>query len=127
MNELTRNKKEERLFKVAVVLVGALFIVGLYLLFPQVFAEDDQGNTATIIKLIVKIFKITAIIAGVILIIAGAFKYGMAHANNNGPDEQSARGMIVGGVVLTLLFSLIITDDVVNELISMINKETTTK
>ena len=54
MNELTRNKREERLFKVAVVAVGALFIVGLYLLFPQVFAEDDQGNTATIIKLIVK-------------------------------------------------------------------------
>lgn len=117
-------KRKEMMFNVGTICIGALFILGLYMLFPSVFAADDTP-TKTVINIIVKIFRVTAVISGVVLILVGAFKYGMAHANENGPDEQKARGMIIGGIVLTLLFSIIITDNVINQLVGIIDAQNT--
>lgn len=116
-------KRKEMMFNVGTICIGALFILGLYMLFPSVFAAEDDTPTKTVINIIVKIFRVTAVISGVVLILVGAFKYGMAHANENGPDEQKARGMIIGGIVLTLLFSIIITDNVINQLVGIIEKQ----
>lgn len=121
MENLTKTEKREKMVYNILTATALLALpLILYLIMPHAFAET---NASKVINVIVKVFRVTAIIAGVILILWGLFSFGMAHANQNGPDEAKARGMIIGGVVLTLLFGFIVSNGLIDDLIKVVDDE----
>ena len=86
-------------------------------LMPCLVRADAQSLMEMAIKIIAKLI----IASGVIFFVLGLVKWGMAHADGDGPAQNKAAGMIVAGVTLFAL-SIILTN-VAPELAS--NIETT--
>lgn len=101
-----------------IALIGVLLAVGLFMLFPH--ADAANANATTVINLIVKVLKFIAITVGVIFVLVGIFKFSIAHANEQGPEQQKAIMMMATGLILILLFTLVVTQDVVTNLVNMI-------
>lgn len=98
-----------------VVVLGALALIGMLLFFQPVFAVGgqigvnqntaDMGQTGaqSMFTMILNIVCTIVIIIGVIFGIMGVVKFAIAHANDQGPDQQKAAIMLATGIVLIIL------------------------
>ena len=98
-----------------VAMLGVLLSASMFIMFPSAFAD---ANAEIVVTFVIRVLKLISIVTGVIFILVGAFKFSIAHANDQGPDQNKA---IATGLVLILLFTVIINKSAQASLIQIIN------
>ena len=92
------------------VTVGCLAL--LVLCIPQTaHAADTAAATAAaeaMIEGILKVVKLICNVVGILFAIVGIVKFVIAHANEQGPEQQKAAVMMATGLVLVLLGLLVL-------------------
>lgn len=101
-----------------VAMLGVLLSASMFIMFPSAFAD---ANAEIVVTFVIRVLKLISIVSGVIFILVGAFKFSIAHANDQGPDQNKAIAMMATGLVLVLLFTVIINKSAQASLIQIIN------
>lgn len=80
------------------------FVIGLMLLMQGVFASTvDSSSASTMITSIVKVLSTICTVVGIIMGIVGLVKFIMAHANEQGPEQQKAIMWIAVAIILVII------------------------
>lgn len=100
--EMSQNEKRRSLC--FVLGTGILLVIGLMLLMPGVFASSvDSSSASTMITSIVKVLSTICTVVGIIMGIVGLVKFIMAHANEQGPEQQKAIMWIAVAIILVII------------------------
>ena len=101
-----------------VAMLGVLLSASMFIMFPSAFAD---ANAEIVVTFVIRVLKLISIVTVVIFILVGVFKFSIAHANDQGPDQNKAIAMMATGLVLVLLFTVIINKSAQASLIQIIN------
>ena len=93
------------------IAVMAILLATILLVNPCVFAETGEELGRRMINFVLTIICNMVSIVGLIFVIVGGAKYGIAHANDQGPDQTRAIMMVATGVVLTILPQILMRID----------------
>lgn len=100
--ETSQNKERKNLC--FILGIGMLLMIGLTLLTPSAFASSvDSSSAATMITSIVKVLSTICTVVGIIMGIVGLVKFIMAHANEQGPEQQKAIMWIAVAIILVII------------------------
>jgi len=109
---LSNSNKNTATFLIVAACIPIMVFGFLMLSSPYALAAGVSGSEAVAKKaigIVVTVIKLIGGIVGVILIIQGAMKYAMAHANDNGPEQTKAITTLAAGAAL-IIFALIVLD-----------------
>lgn len=106
MNMQVFTKQDNRRNTIMVIGIAVLTVIGLYLFCPSVFANT---NADTMITSVVQIIATLCTVVGVILGIVGLVKFIIAHANEQGPEQQKAIMWIAVAIILIIVPNIIST------------------
>ena len=117
MNELTKKQK------VAVVVMALALATVILMLTGGVYAAAAAKD---VLEVIHKVLKYLTVIVGSIVLLSGIVKYVMAKQDSNGPDEHKAIMTMAVGVILIILFTVIIDDNVMSKIAGWIDSADST-
>lgn len=107
MNMHVLTKPENRREFLTIGGVAILAVIGLYLFCPSVFATSEA--VTTMLGSVVQIVATLCTVVGVILGIVGLVKFIIAHANEQGPEQQKAIMWIAVAIILIIVPNIIAT------------------
>jgi hypothetical protein len=100
------NDKSVRIFSALSFVVASIMAATLYVAFPTVFAAADATNS--IITSLKGVLKLIATMIGAIFAASGIIKYIIAHANDNGSEQQKAMMFLASGAGLIIFGTAIL-------------------
>lgn len=103
MNDIRRKAEKNKAIKVVSLIMMALMMFGS-------FALAQGGDNATAREMIWGIVRVVCtivMIVGVLFCIVGVVKFAIAHAENQGAEQQKAAMMLATGIALIILPTII--------------------
>lgn len=104
---LSRTDKLD-LMKQMLFVLGFGLLTALLIIHPTFAAPNDGQNAKLAMWAVITIVCQIVRIVGVIFIIVGVVKFVIAHANEQGPEQQKAIMMLATGVVLIIVPTILI-------------------
>lgn len=84
-----------------------LAILLFILLKNNMFAIAGEAAAGKAFGLVIKAVRVIGTVAGALFVLVGIIRFVIAHANEDGPNQQKAALMIATGVALIIVVSLI--------------------
>ena len=92
--------------------------------FSGAFAAEDATDGVNMINGVVKVVGAIVMIVGALFCVVGIVKIAIAHAENQGPEQQKAAMMLATGIVLCILPIILNAIDFSSIVTSALNKAT---
>ena len=100
------------------LMIMALSAVML-VVFPTALADGEETAT-TVMNIIHRVLQYVTTIIGVLMLITGIISFVISRQEENGPNEHKSIVKMAVGLILIILFTMIINDEVWNSLVSSI-------
>ncbi len=115
---MTNEKKQRRL----AMILTLILLASVFMFIPGAWAAmDDKEKVNTVMEIIHAVLKYTTMIIGVITLLTGIVSFVISKQNDNGPDEHKAIVKMAVGLILIMLFTLIINENMWDKLVEMID------